>query len=222
MKKIKIPGLALRNLKKKIVRAMVLLLLGAVVTGTLLSATIFISGMKNALNIGTYRLGADILVVPEKYESQARAALLSGEPTSFYMDRSIYARVKAIEGVRRASAQLFIKPASFTCCYNVETFLVAFDPASDFTVTPWLQKNLRKPLSDDEVLVGGSMPVVGGDYIPFFGTPFTVAGTMEPTGMKFFDQTVFMTMNAAYSMAEHSKGKSMQPLELEKNKISGV
>jgi putative ABC transport system permease protein len=222
MKKIKIPGLALRNLKRKIIRTMLLLLLVAVVTGTLLSATIFISGMKNALNIGTYRLGADVLVVPEKYEAQAKASLLSGEPTSFYMDRSIYDKVKAVEGVKRASAQLFIKPASFTCCYNVETFLVAFDPATDFTVTPWLQKNLRKPLSDDEVIVGSSMPVIAGDYIPFFGTPFTVAGAMDPTGMKFFDQTVFMTMNAAYSMAEHSKGKSMQPLELDKNKISGV
>ena len=61
-----------------------------------------------------------------------------------------------------------------------------------------------------------------GDTIPFFGTQFTVAGTMEPTGMKFFDQSVFMTMEAAYAMAENSKGKSMQPLELEKNRISAV
>jgi len=33
---------------------------------------------------------------------------------------------------------------------------------------------------------------------------------------------VFMTTDAAYAMAENSKGKSMQPLELEKNKISAV
>ena len=222
MNKIKIFGLATRNLKRKFIRTLILLLIVAVVTGTLLGATIFISGMQNALKIGTYRLGADILVVPEKNESQAKSALLSGEPASFYMDSDVFTKVKAIEGVKKASPQLFIKPTSFTCCYNVDTFLVAFDPESDFTITPWLQKNLKKPLVGNEVVVGSLLPIMTGDSIPFFGTQFTAAGTMEPTGMKFFDQSVFMTMDAAYSMAENSKGKSMQPLELEKNKISAV
>jgi len=222
MKKINTLALAQKNLKRKIIRTLVLLLLVAVVTGTLLGATIFISGMKNALKIGTYRLGADVLVVPEKNEMQAKAALLSGEPTSFSMNKDIYDRVKEIEGVKKASVQLFIKPTSFTCCYNVETFLVAFDPQSDFTVMPWLQKKLKAPLSDEEVIVGSAMPVVTGDWLPFFGTPFTVAGTLEPTGMKFFDQSIFMTLNAAYAMAEHSKTKSIQPLEMEKDQVSAV
>ncbi|HSB30183.1 MAG TPA: FtsX-like permease family protein [Candidatus Sulfobium mesophilum] len=222
MKRIKISGLALKNLRRKFVRTAVLLLLVAVVTGTLLGATIFISGMRNALKIGTYRLGADVLVVPEKNEAQAKAALLSGEPTSFFMDRSVYDSVKTIEGVKRASPQLFIKPASFTCCYNVEAFLVAFDPASDFTVTPWLQKNLKKPLINNDVITGSSLPVLKGDSLPFFGTLFNVVGTMEPTGMKFFDQSVFMTMNAAYAMAANSKTKSMQPIDIDTNKISAV
>lgn len=222
MKKIRIFGLALRNLRRKFVRTAVLLLLVAVVTGTLLGATIFISGMRNALKIGTYRLGADVLVVPEKNEAQARAALLSGEATSFYMDRSVYEGVKNVEGVKRASSQLFIKPASFTCCYNVEAFLVAFDPVTDLTVTPWLQKNLKKPLVGNEVITGSALPVLKGDSLPFFGTLFTVVGTMEPTGMKFFDQSVFMTMDAAYAMAENSRTKSMQPIDLDRNKISAV
>ncbi len=222
MKKIRILNLAVRNLRRKLIRTVVLLLLVAVVTGTLLGATIFISGMKNALKIGTYRLGADVLVVPEKNEAQAKAALLAGEPTSFYMDRSVLEKVQKVEGVKKATAQLFIKPASFTCCYNVDAFLVAFDPATDFTITPWLEKNLKKPLVDDQVIVGSSLPIITGDTIPFFGTAFNVVGTMEPTGMKFFDQSVFMTMDAAYRMAENSRTKSMQPIELDRNKISAV
>ena len=77
-------------------------------------------------------------------------------------------------------------------------------------------------MSGNEVVAGSMLPIMTGDSIPFFGTQFTVAGTMEPTGMKFFDQSVFMTTEAAYSMAENSKGKSMQPLELERNRISAV
>lgn len=34
--------------------------------------------------------------------------------------------------------------------------------------------------------------MVPGDSIPFFGTGFKVAGTMEPTGMEFFDRSAFM------------------------------
>ena len=213
---------AVKNLRRKIIRTILLFLAVTVVTGTLFSATLFISSMQNALKIGTYRLGADVLVVPDKYASEARAALLAGEPTSFYMDRNILDQVSKIEGVKKASPQLFIKPTSFTCCYNVNAFLVAFDPNTDFTITPWLEKNLKKPLVDNEIITGRGLPVIAGDTIPFFGTLFKVMGTMEPTGMKFLDQSVFMTMEAAYGMAENSKAKSIQPITIEKDKISAV
>jgi putative ABC transport system permease protein len=130
--------------------------------------------------------------------------------------------VRNVEGVRRTSPQLFVKPSSFTCCYNVDVFLVAFDPATDFTITPWLTRNLKKDLVGNEIITGREVPVIPGDTIPFFGTPFKVAGTMEPTGMKFFDHSVFMTMDEAYKMAENSKTMSMQPISIEKDKISAV
>jgi putative ABC transport system permease protein len=154
MSRLNITSLAVKNLRRKIVRSLLLFLSVTVVTGTLFSATIFISSMQNALKIGTYRLGADVLVVPEKYAADARSALLAGEPTSFYMNRDILEKVKSVGGVKKASPQLFIKPTSFTCCYNVNAFLVAFDPTSDFTITPWLEKNLKKPLSGKEVITG--------------------------------------------------------------------
>ena len=222
MYRLNITALAIKNLRRKIIRSLLLFLSVTVVTGTLFSATIFISSMQNALKIGTYRLGADVLVVPEKYAADARSALLAGEPTSFYMNRDILEKVKKVEGVKKASPQLFIKPTSFTCCYNVNAFLVAFEPASDFTITPWLEKNLKKQLSGNEVITGRGMPIMAGDQISFFGTLFKVVGTMEPTGIKFFDQSIFMTMDAAYKMAGDSKTKSMQPISLNKDEISTV
>ncbi|GAB4406418.1 MAG: FtsX-like permease family protein [Thermodesulfovibrionales bacterium] len=219
---INISAFAVRNLRRRLVRTVVLVLAVAVVTGTLFSATIFISSMQNALKIGTYRLGADILVVPEKYEAQARSALLAGEPTSFYMSRDVLDKARMVDGVKVASPQIFIKPASFTCCYSVDVFLVAFDPLTDFTVKPWLEKHLRKPLGTDEIITGRDVPVVIGDSIPFFGTIFKVAGTMEPTGMKFFDNSVFMNIEDAYRMAADSKTKSPQPLDIPTDMISAV
>jgi putative ABC transport system permease protein len=199
-----------------------LLAIVAVVACTLFSATLFLRSINNALRIGTYRLGADILVVPENAETKAKSALLSGEPTHFLMDRSILDKVKNVDGVKNATPQLFIKPASFTCCYNVDVFLIAFDPETDFTVKPWLQKHLKRPLGPTEIITGRNVPVIVGDAIPFFGTNFTVVGTMEPTGMDFFDRSAFMSMEAAYRMAENSKARSPQPIAIGRDRISTV
>src|SRR5512143_2660117 len=205
-----IPYVALRNLKRKLTRTWLLFAIVAVVSCTLFAATLFLKSINNALRIGTYRLGADILVVPESAESKAKSALLSGEPTHFLMDRSILDRVKAVEGVKHATAQLFIKPTSFTCCYNVDVFLIAFDPETDFTVKPWLEKNLKKNLGPREIITGRDIPVITGDSIPFFGTTMRVAGTMEATGMDFFDRAVFMSIDTAYRMVEDSRTKAVQ------------
>ena len=217
-----IPYVALKNLKRKLTRTWLLFAIVAVVSCTLFAATLFLKSINNALMIGTYRLGADILVVPESAENKAKSALLSGEPTQFLMDQSILDRVKTIDGVKNATPQLFVKPTSFTCCFNVDVFLVAFDPQTDFTVKPWLEKNLNRKLGLNEIITGRAVPVIVGDAIPFFGTTFKVAGTMEPTGMDFFDRAVFMSLDAAYMMAENSKTRAMQPLEVGRDKISTV
>ena len=217
-----IPYVALKNLKRKLTRTWLLFAIVAVVSCTLFAATLFLKSINNALMIGTYRLGADILVVPESAENKAKSALLSGEPTQFLMDRSILDKVKAIDGVKNATPQLFIKPTSFTCCFNVDVFLVAFDPESDFTVKPWLEKNLNRKLGINEIITGRAVPIIAGDAIPFFGTTFRVAGTMESTGMDFFDRAVFMSLDTAYMMAENSKTRAMQPLEVGRDKISTV
>jgi putative ABC transport system permease protein len=217
-----IPYVALKNLKRKMTRTWLLLAIVVVVSCTLFAATLFLKSINNALRIGTYRLGADILVVPENAQKEARSALLTGEPTQFLMDRSILDEVKKVDGVKNATPQLFIKPTSFTCCFNVDVFLVAFDPDSDFTVRPWLEKNLNRKLRLKEIITGRSVPVIVGDKIPFYGTTFTVGGTMEPTGMDFFDRAVFMSLDSAYNMAENSKTKALQPLEINRNQISTV
>ncbi len=219
---LNIVSVAIKNIRRKVIRSILLLLAVTVVTGTIFSATLFISSMRNALRIGTNRLGADVLVVPKKYESQARSALLSGKPESFYMDRSVLGKIKGVHGVKRVSAQLFMKPANFSCCFNVNTFLVAFNPKTDFTVAPWLANHLKKPLKGNEIIVGRLVPVAVGDTIPFYGTSFKVMGTMEATGMNFFDRSVFMTMDAAYGMAANSKQRAIQPISINRDQISAV
>ncbi|MDH4162471.1 MAG: FtsX-like permease family protein [Nitrospirota bacterium] len=217
-----IPYVAIRNLQRKLTRTWLLLAIVAIVSCTLFASTLFLRSIATALRIGTSRLGADILVVPENAETKARTALLSGEPTHFLMAKDMLGRVRAVDGVKAATPQLFIKPTSFTCCYNVDVFLIAYDPATDFTVKPWLEQNLKRVPGDTEIITGREVPVVEGDAIPFFGTNFSVVGTMEPTGMDFFDRSVFMSMESAYRMAENSIALSPQPITIGRDKISTV
>ena len=124
--------------------------------------------------------------------------------------------------MKDATPQFFIKPTSFSCCFNVDVFLVAFDPETDFTVKPWLEKNLNRKLGSNEIIAGREVPVIVGDHIPFFGTTFRVAGTMEATGMDFFDRAAFMSLDSAYKMAENSKMKAIQTIEIGRDQISTV
>jgi len=217
-----IPYVALRNLRRNAARTWLLLAIVGVVSCTLFAATLFLRSVDNALRLGTHRLGADVLVVPESAETKAKAALLSGEISQFSMDRSVLDQVRRVEGVATATAQLFIKPTKFSCCFNVDMFLVAFDPETDFTVRPWLERNLSRPLGPDEIITGRNIPVIAGDSVPFFGTTFRVAGTLEPTGMDFFDQAAFMSLEAAYRMADASGSRAVRRLEVARGAISTV
>lgn len=213
---------SLKNLSRKRTRTAMLFGIVTVVVCALFGTSLFLSGINNALKLGSYRLGADILVIPQDAEAEVSTALLSGKPTHFLMDSSVLERVRKIEGVKMAAPQLFLKPRSITCCYNVDVFLIAFDPDMDFTVKPWLERRINRMLGLTEVITGSSIPVSPGDRLPFFGTSFVVAGTLEPTGMDFFDRTVFMSLDAAYAMAVNSKKLSPLPLEIGRDKISAV
>jgi putative ABC transport system permease protein len=209
-----IPYVSWRNLRRNATRTWLLFAIVVVVSCTLFGATVFLKSIRDALRLGTYRLGADVLVVPEGAETKAKAALLSGEQNEFRMPASVLDAVRRVDGVKQATPQLFVKPTSFTCCYDVGVFLVAFDPESDFTVRPWLEKHLHGPLGRTDIVTGRDIPVVSGDRIPFFGTFFRVAGTMAPTGMPFFDQAAFMTLDGARDMAAASRTRAARPLDV--------
>ncbi len=222
MKKLGIYYLALRNIRRKPFRTVSIVLSVAVVAGTLFSATMVINSVRRSIRVGTERLGADVLVVPEKAEAAARAALISGEPSTFYMDRSVLDKVAAVEGVDKVSPQVFIKSSSFSCCYQGNVLLVGFDPATDFSVTSWLSGFSISRFGPDDIIVGSEIPTMAGRLINFFGHPFTVVGVLARTGMSFLDNSGFITMDAAYKMAAESSKKALTTITVTPNEISTV
>lgn len=215
-------SIALRNLARKPIRTILLAAIIAATTAVLFSSFLFARSISQALRTGASRLGADILVVPEGAADRARSAFLTGEPTHFLLSRDVLGQARTVAGVEQATPQLFIKPRAVSCCGRSDVFLIAFDPATDMTVLPWLSRHVGRPLGTAEIVTGSGIPAFPGDVIPFFGTVFTVAAVMEPTGMDILDRSVFMTMDAAHRMAANSRALSPEPLDLPRERASAV
>lgn len=221
MKRLGLLYLAAQNLRRKPFRSFVTIAIVGIAAGTLFSATLLIGSVQRSLEVGMERLGADILVVPEGSQESGENALITGSPTSFYMDGAVLERVRSVSGVEQASPQLFIESMISSQCCTGHVQLVGYDPPSDFVVGPWLQQNLNRPLEKDEVVIGSLILANKGEQVHFYGKDFNVAGVLDATGMGA-DESVFMSLNDAYQMAASSGTDAEVPLDIQPGQISSV
>ena len=193
------------------------------VAGFLLATTLIIAGAKYSLDSGLKRLGADILVVPAGAETKVESALLMGKPTNVFMHKGFLQQVASVAGVDTVSPQVFLSSMyNSPCCAVSEMFVVVYDPVTDFTLTPWLKKNLGRGLAKGEVIGGTYIFVPQGEkYIKIYGYDLTLMGNLTPTGMGI-DQTLFMTMETAQAMAEASRKAAMEALYVNPDRISTI
>jgi len=193
------------------------------VAGFLVATTIIIAGARYSLDSGLKRLGADILVVPEGAEIKIETALLMGKPVDVWMPRENIQRISSIPGVEDVSPQIYLSSMfDSPCCAVSEMFIVVYDPVTDFTIAPWLEKNLGRNLVQGEV-IGGSYIFVpeGSRYIQLYGYNTDLVGNLEPTGTGM-DQTLFMTLDTALEMAELSKTNALMTLTINPSLISTI
>jgi putative ABC transport system permease protein len=214
---------AFKNIKGSGFRSLAIFLAVMGVAGFLLATTLIISGAQYSLDSGLKRLGADILVVPAGAETKVETALLMGKPTNVWMPRENLQQIANIPEVGSVSPQVYLSSLyGASCCSVSEMFMVVYDPQTDFTITPWLKKNLGRDLNIGEVVGGTYVSVVPGEkYISLYGYNLTLKGTLNPTGTGI-DQTLFMNMDTAKAMAQSSLTTAVVPLIVEPDKISTI
>jgi putative ABC transport system permease protein len=101
-------------------------------------------------------------------------------------------------------------------------FMVAYDPASDFTIRPWLERSLPAGLGKGEVIGGDYISATEGkDGILIYGTRVTLKGNLAPTGSGL-DQTLFFTMDTARELAVNSFIQAEEPLVIPQDQVSAV
>lgn len=214
-----------QTLKRKRFRAWLMIGGIALACATLLMAVVLSKGIQQTLHTARERLGADIVAVPVGAAEEAESALISGNPTSFYMPAALEQRVRETPGVAQSCPQIFLRGLDAPCCV-AQVALVGFDPKNDFTIGPWVLQNLPEPLRDNQIIVGAKVisAVVGtpakaiGQRLIFMGKPFTVAMILEPTGLGT-DYTVFVTMDTAYQLTQDSP---LYPVPVKRDQISTV
>lgn len=215
--------LATKNIAGSSFRSAVVLLCALVVTGLAVSTLLIVRGAQQSLQLAMDRLGADIIVVPEGAATKVESALLMGEPTQVWMPESVLAGLAAIQGVEKATPQLYLSSLkNASCCAVSDMFMVAYDPATDFTVEPWLESRLGGGLGLGEAVGGTHVFVPEGEQnIKLYGYFVTLRGNMEPTGTNL-DQTIFFTFDTARDMARLSRTQAEEPLEIPDGTVSSV
>ena len=145
---------AVRNLRRRPTRTAILVAAIGLLVCVLVFALSFVRRVESSIRTASDRLGADVIVVPTGSRGAAEDVLLDNAVKTFYMDRSVADRVRALKGVARVTTQTYLATIPGGCCDVPATIVVAFDPDSDFVVAPWLPARLGRKLGKGEAIVG--------------------------------------------------------------------
>lgn len=215
--------LALKNISGNAFRNGVVSLCALLLSAFALFTTLVIRGAESSLRLTIDRLGADIVVVPEGSEAKIESALLMGIPARFWMPQDHLSRIAAMPGVDVVSPQLYLATLTGAdCCSVSDMFMIAYDPASDFTIQPWLEEELGNGLRVGEVVGGSYISATEGEQnIKVYGYLVTLKENLEPTGTGL-DQTMFLTFDTAYDIAGKSAFQAESQLVIPPDSISAA
>jgi len=202
-------SLALRNLKRKSFRTLILMSAIGLLVSIIVFGSSFLVGVSSTLKKAKGRLGADLLVVPSGARESAEEVLLETKSNTFYMDKSIIERLSQIEGIDALTYQIYLTSIIGICCDIPAVKIVAFNQDTDFIVKPWLEKALGRRLSPDEAIIGyeayRNYDLLDVESSTFFGKRFKLSGVLEKTGTGL-DNAIFINEEAISDII--AKGKA--------------
>ena len=201
---LNIGALAVKNLQFKPARTACLIVVTAVLAFTLFGGAVITLNLQQGLATITKRFGADLMVVPEGAADKAQTLLIRGEPGYFYFDARIVDYITQTEGVLHASPQFYLASLADTECCDLPVQLIAYDPATDFTVQPWISEKYHGQVIDGQVVVGSHILLRMDGTIRLFNHNYPVAARLSPSASGF-DTSIFMTMNTMRHLTDNAR-----------------
>lgn len=206
-------GFGIRNIRKRPYRSFCLMLAAVIGSYALFVGLSLKASLNNGIGRMQERMGADLMIVPESSEIEARNILLTGEPEFFYMDVSVAKAVADIEGVECATSQFYFTSLSSDCC-STRVQLIAFDPETDFVIEPWIDEKVTSDVSSGSVIIGSEVTPLSNGKVKFYGSEYTVAGKLGETATGL-DHSVFMTRDTMHEILNDARDKGYQFLNPE-------
>lgn len=217
--------LAVRQIKRYPLRSLLMAVGTSCFAAVIVAVSLLIVGINQSIHRTVDRLGADIMVIPrgEQTAIHFNEALITGKPTQFYLSQSAVAALGRVDGVEKMATQTFAQTLTNARCCAGHFLLVGFDHTSDFTVQPWLTDPLMEWPNDetDWILVGDRILLKPGESVQFYGTPFTVAGVLAPTGTGM-DYTVYLPDRVLRRLVDSSVTQAESPLQIAADHVSAV
>ncbi|MBQ8966091.1 FtsX-like permease family protein [Ruminococcus sp.] len=206
-------SLAMKNLRGRPVRSAVLIVLAALLTFTALGGTLTVASLGKGLDSLEARLGADVMVVPKEatMKKKFEDIVLQGATGYFYMDSKRAQAVMEREGVGEVSPQFFLASTGSSCC-SIPVQIIGIDPATDFTVSPWIKRTYGGELGLYDIVAGSDLNAFVGDKLSFYGVECRVAAKLEKTGTSY-DTTVFTNEDTIKALISSSLEKGMNDFE---------
>lgn len=198
-------GLVWRLTSRSPLKLYPLTLLLGVIALVLAGISLADKGLEAAVTTGSARLGADLMVVPAGAEAPLDAALIGGLPLKRLLPVGAAAQVTALPEVGQVAPQYFLQSAPADCCETGNLLLVAFDPARDFTVLPWLPPAAALPALEDELLIGGGVRKGKGAQLRLYNRSFRVVARLDKSGLGYFDNAAFIPLSGVAAMERSSR-----------------
>ena len=196
--------IAIKNIKRKPFRAVLLSVLVMLIAFTLFSGAFVILSLQNGLKGYKARLGADIIVIPSSAKGHGSVddILLQGITGNYYMSGKDYDKVASTEGIASITRQFFLTSAKASCC-SARVQIIGYDPKEDFSITPWISESYTGEIRDGDVVVGADINGYETGKITFYGQEYRIAARLEKTGTGL-DSAIYTNMATVRQMAQNA------------------
>jgi ABC-type lipoprotein export system ATPase subunit/ABC-type lipoprotein release transport system permease subunit len=212
-------AIAVRNLRRRPFRTLSLLVSIALLATLVIFSLASLLRLGQGIQLTLRRMGGDIMVAPPGAVTNPEEFLFATDRLSLHIKRSTLERLREMPAVEKVTAHTYLATLMGVCCSISSARMVAFDPATDFVVTPWIEQRLKRQLGRDEVVVGGKvdginlLETTGETWL--LGKNFKVAATLDVTGTPL-DNTVFLREEDVRDAIE----KKLTPYQISPDEVS--
>ncbi|WP_428030919.1 FtsX-like permease family protein [Ancylobacter sp.] len=215
-------GLAVQNLGRRQARTLLLVAAIGLASAVTFAGVVAMRSVVASMQVGLSRVGADLMVVNQAALTNLTPALLTVEPTDSTLPADALVRAD-LPGIARMAAQRILRTDQSGLGGPGERVdLIGFDPATDFTILPWLAERLAGPMRPGDIIAGAGRALPLGSQAVIFGQPFRVYGKLARTGSGTQENGVFLQMDSLIGLAGAVKARlGVVPPMLARESVTG-